>query len=87
MLYKPWILGIPFQKKCYQPVTNFTYWPVLGFLKNWNIILLSQKSTLYDAFDEINQVVLYRISDNMASLVQSVKYGAINTTNTAKYIF
>ena len=42
---------------------------------------MSQKSTPYDAFDEIHQVVLDGISDNMTSLVESVKYGAINTTD------
>ena len=46
------------------------------------MIQLSQKSTPYDAFDEIHQVVIDRISDNMASLVESGKYGAINTTDT-----
>ena len=31
---------------------------------------------------EINQVVFDGISDNMSSLVESVKYGTINTTDT-----
>ena len=44
---------------------------------------MSQKSTPYDGFDEIHQVILYGISDNMASLVELGKYGAINKTNTA----
>ena len=48
---------------------------------------MSQKSTPYDAFDEINQVFIDGISDNMASLVQSGKYGAINTTGTATNVF
>ena len=43
---------------------------------------MSHKSTPYDTFDEIHQVVLDGISDNMASLVESGKYGAINTTDT-----
>ena len=34
------------------------------------------------AFDEIHQVVIEVISDNMASLVQSDKYVAINTSET-----
>ena len=33
-------------------------------------------------FDEIHQVVIEVISDNMASLVQSDKYVAINTSET-----
>ena len=32
----------------------------------------------FEAFDEIHQVVLDGISENMASLVQSIMYGAIN---------
>ena len=58
------------KKERYQPITKCNYWPVLGSLKNCNIILLSQKSTPYDAFEEIHEVVLDGISDNMASLVE-----------------
>ena len=43
---------------------------------------MSHNSTPSDAFDEIQQVVLDVISDNMALLVESGKYGAINTTDT-----
>ena len=83
MMDKHWISGIPSDKQeRYKPVTKCNYWPVLGPFNNWNIIQLSQKSTPYDAFDEIHQVVLDGISDNMASLVESGKYGAINTTDT-----
>ena len=42
----------------------------------------SHKSTPFDAFDEIHQVVLDGTSDNMASLVQYRKYGDINTADT-----
>ena len=52
-------------------------------MDNWNIIEFSSKSTSSETFDEINQVVLDGISDNMASLVESGKYGAINTTDTS----
>ena len=38
--------------------------------------------TPYETFDEIHQVVIDNISDNMSSLVQSSKYGDINTTDT-----
>ena len=44
---------------------------------------MSSKSTFSDTFDGIHQVVLDGISDNMASLVESGKYGAINTTYTS----
>ena len=43
---------------------------------------MSHKSTPFDAFDETHQVILDRIIDNMASSVQSGKYGAINRTDT-----
>ena len=70
------------KKELYKPVTKCTYRPVLGSFNNSNIIKLSQKSTLSETFDEIHQVIIYGISDNMASLVESGKYGAINTTGT-----
>ena len=44
---------------------------------------MSSKSNSSETFDEIHQVVLDGISDNMASLVESVKYGAINTIDTS----
>ena len=83
ILDKPWISVIPSdEQERYKPVTKFTYWPVFGSFKNWNIILLSHKSIPSDAFDELHQVFLDGISDNMALLVESVKYSAINTTDT-----
>ena len=71
----------------YQPVINCTYWQVMGPYKNWNIIHLSPKSIPSEAFDEINQVVLDRISENMASLVQLDMYGAINTDDNTTNVF
>ena len=83
-----WIYGIPSDEQDrYKPVTNCTYWPVLGYFNNWNIILLSQKSTSSDAFDEMHQVVLCRISDRMVLLVESLQFGAINTTDTETNAF
>ena len=58
-------------------------WLVLGVINNWNIIELSSKSTSSETFYEIIQVVLDGVSDDMASLVKSGKYGAINTTDTS----
>ena len=79
MLDKPWISGIPSEKQeRYKPVTKCTYWPVLVAFYNWKIIELSSKSTSFDKFDEIHQVVLDGISDNMESLVESGKHGVIN---------
>ena len=83
MLDKPWISGIPSdEQERYKPVTKCTYWQVLGSFNNWNIIQLSQKSTPSDTFDQIHQVVIDGMSDNMALLVESGKYGAINTNDT-----
>ena len=48
---------------------------------------MSSKSTSSDTFDEIQQVVLDGTSDNMESLIESGKYGAINTTDTSTNIF
>ena len=91
ILDKPWIYGIPSKKQArYQPVTNCNYWPVLGSYKNWNIIEITPKSTHFEAFDEIHNVVLYGISENMASLVQSGIYGSTNTDDTTTnglYVF
>ena len=71
----------------YQPVTDCTYWPVLGSYNNWNIIQLTPKSTPFEEFDEIHQIVIDVISDNMASLVQSGMYGDINTYDTTTNVF
>ena len=39
MLDKLWATRVsPSHKSCYQPVQDFTYWPVLGSFNNWNII-------------------------------------------------
>ena len=44
---------------------------------------MPSKSTSSDTFDEIHQVFLDGISDNMASLVESGKYGSINKIDTS----
>ena len=81
MLDKPWVPGFsPQQQPRYQPVHDFTCWPLLGCFNKWNIITLSHKSKTSEHFEEIHKVIIDVISDNMASLVQSVKYGTINTT-------
>ena len=46
MLDQPWDPGMPSQKQSrYQPVKYYTYWPVLGYFKNWNITQLPHKAT------------------------------------------
>ena len=54
-------------------------WPVLASYKNWYIISITPKSIPFEAFDDIHKVVIDGISGNMASLVKSGMYGAINT--------
>ena len=44
---------------------------------------MSLKSTSSETFDEIHEVFLESISDNTESLVESGKYGPINTTDTS----
>ena len=58
-----------------------------GSFKNWNIITLSHKATSNEDFEEIHQIFLDGISDNMASLVQSGKHGAINKTDKTKMVY
>ena len=88
MLEKPWIYGIPSKKQaCYQPVTNCIYWPFLVSYNHCNIIELTPTSTPFEAFDGIHTVVFDRICENMASLVQSGMYGAINTDETTTNVF
>ena len=71
MVDKPWISRIPSKKQAlYQPITNCTYWPIMGSYNNWTIIELTPRSTPFQAFDEIHKDVLDRISENTASLVQ-----------------
>ena len=62
---------------------------MLGSFKNWNIIKISNKATSSEDLNKINQVVLDGIRNNIAALVQTGKYGAINTidTNTMGYYF
>ena len=87
MLDKPWMSGIPSNKQArYQPVTNGNYWKALGSYNNCNIIELTPKSTPFEAFDEIHQVVLDGIIENMASLFQPVMYGAIDTDGTTENV-
>ena len=80
-LDKPWNPGVtPQQQKFYQPVKDFTYCPVLGYMNNWNTIHFSHKATSSEGLEKINQLVLEGISDNKDVLVQTGQYGAISTT-------
>ena len=54
----------------------------MGSYNNCNIIELTEKSTPFEAFDEIHKVGIDGISDVMASLFKSGMYGAINKYDT-----
>ena len=80
MLDKIWTPGVPLhQLPHYQPVKSFTYWSVLSYFNNWNIVQFSHQATTIDDVENINQVAFDGISDNMASLVRTGQYGTINT--------
>ena len=69
---KPYIHGLTLQQKPhYQSVIYSTYRPVLVSFNNWNIIILSHKSTRSEAFEEIHQDVLDGVSVSMVLLIQS----------------
>ena len=77
------------QQAHYQPVTNYTYWPVLGPCNNWNSIHLTPKLIPSETSDEIHQVVLDGKGENVASLYQLGMYGSINadyTTTNGFYV-
>ena len=85
IMYQPWISGVQSTKYArYQSVINCSYWPVMDPYNNCSIIHLTPKSIPSEAFDEIHQVVIDGISENIASLVQSGMYGAINKYDTTK---
>ena len=83
MLDKPCISSIRSKKQSlYQPVTYCTYWTVLGSIKNWNIIHMSPKSTPFELFEEIHQVVIDGISDNMYCYWFQVEHTSTWNPNT-----
>ena len=88
MLDKPWIRGLtPKQQTRYQTFTDCSYCPVLGSFKKCNTIKFSHKATTGEYIEDIHKVFLDSISYNMASFVQYVKYGAMNTTDTSKMLY
>ena len=60
---------------------------MLGSFKNWNMVDFSHKAEYSENIDKINKVILYSISDNMAGLLKTVKYGAINKTDATKMVY
>ena len=79
MLENTWAYVVETNKQLsYQPVVEFAYYPVLGSFNNWNTIWFTNKIAILKDFDTVHKVVMYGISDNMASLIQLEKFGAIN---------
>ena len=60
---------------------------MLGSFNNWNIIQLSHKSTSWEEIDKNNKVVIDGISYNVSALVQTGKYGAINTIDATTMLY
>ena len=81
MLDNTWDYGVEHTKHTrYQPVVECTYWPVLGSFNKRNIVKITKKTSSED-FDELHKVFIDDISDDIASLGQLGKYGAINTAD------
>ena len=79
ILENPWEYSVdPNIHPRYQPIVDYTYEPVLGSLNTWSIIQFTNKIIDHGDFDEVHKVVIDSISDNMASLAQVGKYGAIS---------
>ena len=67
ILDKIWVLDVDHAPKPrYQPVVDYTYWPMLGYFNAWNIIRCTNKDTSSGEFDEVHKVVLDVISANMS---------------------
>ena len=85
MLDKPWAYGVdPNKQPSYQHVVDCTYWTVLLPFNNLNTIKFTNEIPSSEDFDSVHKEVLYGISENMASLVQLGKYGAINAYHLTK---
>ena len=73
------------EQPLHQPVLNCKYWPVLFYFIKWNINKFTNKGTSSKAFDDIQNILLGGISDNMTSLSQTCKYGAMNKIEKKGY--
>ena len=60
---------------------------MLFTFNNCNIIQLTNKNTSNEDFDNIHKVFLDDISDNMTSLTNTGKYGAINKAYPTTMIY
>ena len=85
MLYKPWDYKVqPNKQPSYQPVSDCTYWPILGSFNNCNIIKFTNKTTSNEDFGTVHKVVPDGISENNTSLKKIWKYGDINAVDSTK---
>ena len=84
MLDKPLVPGFTTQQPRYQPLHNFTYWALLGCFNKCNITTFSHKAATSEAFEETHQVFLDDINNITTLLLQSIKYGDINTKDYKK---
>ena len=57
---------------------------MLGSFNYWNIIRLTNKTTCIEEIDEVHKLFMDGISVNMASLLQTGKYGDTNDTDPTK---
>ena len=88
MLEKPWYPGVAQkQQHFYKQVVDCTQWSVLGSFDNCNITQITNKNTLSEYFYRIHNVAIDGISDNMVSLVQTGKYGAINAAYPTTMVY
>ena len=84
----PWDYGVdPTKHPCYQHVVDCKYWTMLVSFNNWNIIKLTSNTKLSKDFDVVHKVVIYVISENMASLVKLGKYGTTNTADSTTMVY
>ena len=54
---------------------------MLGYLNNWKIFQFTNKTTTSEDFNAVHKVFIDGISDNMASILQLGKYGAMNASD------
>ena len=55
MLYNPWAYGVRLTKHPhFQPVVDYTYWPVIGSFNHFNIIKFTNKITSSEDFGEMH---------------------------------
>ena len=77
----------PHLKPNYQPVKDFTFYPVLCSSNNKNMIQCSHKATSSEDLDKFHQVIIDDINNNIPVWVKNGQYGAIDTTDTTTMVY